>query len=404
MTPAAARPDAVYTKFAIGAGALFALFEIAYFATAHLPYDAVHYLIGWDFVNTWMGGRAALHGHPEFYFDYARYNAVLHHIFAADLPKYNWSYPPHILLLIWPFGLLPYLASYAAWIVAGLCVFLWSAGEGEFDSHRLMFVMFAPVVMVNVLTGQNGLFTGALLFAAVMNWDKRPALSGILFGLLTVKPQLILLVPLALILTRRWRVFFFAATTVTIMIAATSLIYGFHIWRDYLVEATPFQNNMMTHGVGLMLGMMPTVFINARLMGAPLPLAWTLQAVASALALAATVWTFWRRRDPLLSAAMLLTASLLFVLYAFNYDMAALTAVLALLRERADNERIDRALILAVWAMPVVMMFGFFPGIAGSALALLAFGNRLFQRLRKEEAAQSSSAGLPSSAAVLSIT
>jgi hypothetical protein len=139
-------------------------------------------------------------------------------------------------------------------------------------------------------------------------------------------------------------------------------------------------------------------------MGAPLPLAWTLQAVASALALAATAWTFWRRRDPLLSAAMLLTASLLFVPYAFNYDMAALTAVLALLRERADNERIDRALILAVWAMPVVMMFGFFPGIAGSALALLAFGNRLFQRLRKEEAAQSSSAGSPSSAAVLSIT
>ncbi len=397
------KPKPIYRDFAIGAAVLFALFETAYFATARLPYDMLHYLVGWDFVNTWMGARVALHGHPQAYFDYGNYNIVLHRIFAASLPKYNWSYPPHILLLIWPFGLLPYLASYAAWVAAGLAAFLWSASEGRLDGSRLFFLAVAPVVAVNVLTGQNGLFTGALLFAAVMNWDKRPLLSGLLFGLLTVKPQLILLVPLVLILTGRWRVFAAAAGTAALMFAVTSLIYGFHIWQDYLVEAAPFQNRMMTHGVGLMLGMMPTAFINARLMNAPLPLAWSLQIVASALALAATVWTFRQRRDPVLSAAMLLTASLLFTPYAFNYDMAALVAVLALMRERQDNAPADVALILAVWAMPVVMMFGFFPHIAGSALVLLALGYRLFQRLRAAEALQPSAA-LASSATVLSIT
>ena len=397
---------AIYTKFAVGAGILFALFEIVYFATSHPPYDAVHYLFGWDFVNTWMGGRAALHGHPEQYFDYAHYNVALHKLFAANLPKYNWSYPPHILLLIWPFGLLPYMASYVTWVAAGLGLFLWSASEGKFEKQHMLFLLFAPVVMVNILTGQNGLFTGAMLFTAVMNWDRRPTLAGVLFGLLTVKPQLVLLVPLVLILTKRWRVFGFAAATVAMMFAATSLIYGFHIWRDYLAEAALFQNRMMTHGVGLMLGMMPTAFMNARLMNAPLPLAWALQAITSALALAATVWTFWRKRDPLLSAALLFTASLLFTPYAFNYDMAALMAVLALMAQRADNQRIDRTLILALWALPVAMMFGFFPGIAGSALMLLAFGNRLFQRLRNAEIVQpsASSAGLSSSATVLSIT
>jgi hypothetical protein len=394
---------AVYTRFAVGGAILFALFEAVYFATSHPPYDAVHYLFGWDFVNTWMGGRAALGGHPEQYFDYAHYNAVLHAMFAASLPKYNWSYPPHILLLIWPFGLFPYMASYIAWVAAGLGFYLWSARDGEADGGQILFIALAPVAMVNILAGQNGLFTGAALFAALMNWDRRPVLSGILFGLLTVKPQLVLLVPLVLILTKRWRVFAFATATVAVMFALTSLIYGFHIWRDYLTEAAPFQNNMMTHGIGLMLGMMPTVFINARLMHAPLPLAWTLQAITSALALVATVWTFWKKRDPLLSIAMLLTASLLFTPYAFNYDMTALTAVLALMTARADNTRADRALILTVWAMPVVMMFGFFPGIAGSALVLLAFGHRLFRRLGETQPS-ASSAGAANSAAVLSIT
>src|ERR1700761_5454224 len=142
----AARPDSIYAKFAIGAGLLFALLEIAYFATSHPPYDAVHYLFGWDFVNTWMGGRAALAGHPEAYFDYAHYNVVLHKMFAASLPKYNWSYPPHILLLIWPFGLLPYMTSYIAWLIAGLGLYLWSAREGGIDRTQLLFIALAPVV------------------------------------------------------------------------------------------------------------------------------------------------------------------------------------------------------------------------------------------------------------------
>jgi alpha-1,2-mannosyltransferase len=345
-------------------------------------------LFGWDFVNTWLGAKAVVHGQPASLFDLHKYNTFLHSIFSAKVPDHNWSYPPHILLLIWPFEFLPYLASYVAWITIGLALYLWVSNEGG-DRSRFWFLALSPVVMVNILTGQNGFFTGALIVAAFANWDRRPALAGVLFGLLTVKPQLIILIPLVLLLTRRWRVFGFAALAAVAMFATTSLIYGFEIWRVYLLEAVPFQQLVLTKGSGLMLGMMPTAFINARLMGAQLPLAWTLQAITSLTALAATIWTFWRPRDPLLSAAMLLTASLLFTPYAFNYDMAALIAILAKLRERPDNTRADTALILAVWLLPVVMMFGFFIKMAGSTLVLLAFGNRIFERLRKQDIAQS---------------
>ncbi len=46
------------------------------------------------------------------------------------------------------------------------------------------------------------------------------------------------------------------------------------------------------------------------------------------------------------------------------------------MRLRPDNERIDVVLILAVWMLPAVMMLGFFVHVAGSALVLLALGNR----------------------------
>ena len=377
------RADVLYTRFALGAAVLVATFEFFYFRTGHFPYDGLNYLIGWDFLNTWMGGNVALHGHPSAYFDYHRYNTVIHHMFAANMPNYNWSYPPHVLLLIWPFGLFSYVTSYVLWVVTGFGLFLWTASDGKLDRGLLLFLASSPVAFVIVLTGQNGFFTAALLLTALHQWDRRPALAGVMLGLLSVKPQLILLMPLVLMLTGRWRCLAFAALTAMAMAALTTLLYGPAIWRDYLVEAVPFQNIVMTQGIGLMLGMMPTAFINARLMGAPLEFAWVLQALASALALAAIVWTFRKKRDPMLSNAMLLVASLLVTPYSFNYDMAALIAVLAQMRLRPDNERVDLVLILAVWMLPAVMMLGFFVHVAGSALVLLALGNRLFERLKQ---------------------
>ncbi len=390
----------LYTRFALGAGVLFAIFEVFYFRSGHFPYDGLNYVVGWDFVNSWMGGRAALHGGLQTYFEVHRYNAEIHRLFAANVPFHNWSYPPHILLLLWPFGLFPYLASYALWLVAGLGVYLWAASGPKFDRELLLFLALSPVAMVLVLTGQNGFFTGALLLGVLAQWDRRPALAGIMLGLLSVKPQLVLLMPLVLMMTGRWRCLAVAAATAAAMVVLTTGLYGSAVWHGYLAEAVPFQNVVMTRGTGLMLGMMPTAFINARLMGAPDAVAWALQAVTSAIALTAVIWTFRKRRDPMLSNAMLLAASLLVVPYSFNYDMAALIAVLAQMRLRPDNTRIDTALILIVWMLPLVMMLGFFVKLAGSALVLLVLMNRLFERMKQEDAVPTYTIKLSSPASI----
>ena len=57
-------PDDVYAKMTAVA-AVFAVVSIAsYLFISKPPYDMSGYLIGRDFVNTWMGARAALAGHP----------------------------------------------------------------------------------------------------------------------------------------------------------------------------------------------------------------------------------------------------------------------------------------------------------------------------------------------------
>jgi hypothetical protein len=117
------------------------------------------------------------------------------------------------------------------------------------------------------------------------------------------------------------------------------------------------------------------------------------------VALAAVIWTYRRPRDPLLSTAMLLACSLVFSPYAFNYDMAALTVVLARLRDRADNDAMDVALILTLWVMPIAMMAVGFVSHAGlMAIVLLIFMNRLYQRMKTEAGSAAAPLGVLSNA------
>jgi hypothetical protein len=97
------------------------------------------------------------------------------------------------------------------------------------------------------------------------------------------------------------------------------------------------------------------------------------------------VWTFLRRRDPVLSTALLVTAMFMVTPYSFNYDMVVLGWPLALLRQRDDNTALDHALILAVWTLPVTMMaFGIVLHAPIAVLVLPAFAARLVWRLARK--------------------
>jgi alpha-1,2-mannosyltransferase len=106
-----------------------------------------------------------------------------------------------------------------------------------------------------------------------------------------------------------------------------------------------------------------------------------LQWFVAALALAGVVWTYWKRRDPALSLALLVTATFLFTPYILNYDMVVFGFVVALLRERADNTKADHCLLIAVWTLPVTMMIAAVGWVPLAPIVLIAFASRLVWRL-----------------------
>jgi len=371
----------LYFKATIATAVFAAIFGAGYLAGVHPPYDSLGYLVGRDFVNTWMGARAGVSGDAWRWFDLHSYNAALHDTFGPHFPEHNWSYPPHLLLFTWPLAFMPYLAALAFWSAVGFATYFWAAGQGELRADRQLMLVLAPAAIMNLFAGQTGFFAGALTICGLSQLDRRPVLSGVFFGLLTIKPQLGLLLPLMLILTARWRCFVSAAITTIVLIAASAAIFGPEIWTQYLTVAVPVQQAALTGGTGPYLMMMPTPFMNARIMVLPLQWAWIIQGIISAAAVAATIWTFQRRRDPVLSIALLVTASFLVTPYAFNYDMVAFSWVIALLRDHETSTLTDHRLAIAVWTLPVTVIALGLARLPLSSLILVAFAARLLWRL-----------------------
>jgi alpha-1,2-mannosyltransferase len=384
--------DELYYKWMVGAAVFFVVLEIAYLTLAGLPpigkpwIDGTNFVYGRDFLNTWMGGRSMFTGGPEAWFDVRTYNDALRAMLGGPYQEHYWSYPPHVMLFIWPFGLMPYLPAYVVWCGLGIALYLWACSIA-IPRDRMLFLAVAPAVACCIFFGQNGFYTAALLIGGLSNLDRRPILAGVLFGILTIKPQIGMLLPVILLLERRWLTIASAVVTTAILVVLTSMLFGWHVWVAFYDKILPQQHWLTENGGGLLFAVVPTVFYGLRLLHVPLGLDWAVQGVVSAAALAALVWVYWKRRDPALSLAYFVTATFLVTPYILNYDMVVFGFVVALLRDRADNTMRDHQLLIAVWTLPVTMMFAALVFIPLGPIVLIWFAWRLLQRLAQSESA-----------------
>jgi hypothetical protein len=197
----AASPGDPYARYRIVGTALalliiiFAILE--FWGNARHPADR-------DFISFWGAVQLTIAGSPTSAYDGAALHAVQREavtfLKGGEMP---FPYPPFFLLLVIPFGLLPFGAAMAAWSTATFIPYL-IAARRMFPRSGLLAAAFPPV-LVNASIGQNGFLTAAVLIGGTLLLATRPLAAGLLLGCLVLKPQLGLLLPIALLAARQWR-------------------------------------------------------------------------------------------------------------------------------------------------------------------------------------------------------
>lgn len=301
--------------------------------------------LGTDFANVYAAGTFVLEGRADAPFDPTQHHARQREIFGGNTPFYGWHYPPFFLFVAAALALLPYGLALAVWLSTTFVLYLLSirailgfreaspgspAGGSAIDPLWLLFAAAFPAVLVNTGHGQNGFLTAALIGGGLLTLDRRPALAGILLGLLSYKPQFGLMIPLVLVVTQRWRAFAFATMTVAALAIATTLAFGPQVWSAFLAS-TEFSRVVILEAGDTGWHKIQSVFSWIRMWGGSVGLAYALHA-GVVLALCVMLVRLWRSDRPYpLKAGALVIASVLSTPYALDYDLMALAPAIAFL-------------------------------------------------------------------------
>jgi hypothetical protein len=315
------------------------------------------FYLGTDFVNYWSAGRLALWGNVDVVYDIARYRAQLHDWFLPELRPMMFSYPPHALLGLSLVGAFPYFVGLCLWSLAGLAGFIavaFGRTPQRDDAMLLWAILLAPVVWNNIVHGQIGLLLATLFVGALRALPTRPILAGVLIGVLTIKPQLGLLLAPMLLLLQAWRALAAAIVSTLVLIGLSVAAFGVESWQVYFADTSPYHLRFVETMEGFYRFQMTTPYTLFWFSGLPVKAALALQAVMSVLVALAACAVIRSAADWPLKATVVAFGSVLLVPYVMTYDLAIPFAALVwYLRE--GKVRVDPAglaIIGLAWALP----------------------------------------------------
>lgn len=333
--------------------------------------DERGFIFGRDFVNFWHYGQGAWTGAGASYYDPLVYNARLDALIPGhNYPDQLFSYPPHYMLVAAPFGLLGYHMALAVFTFLGLTLY-WFTIVRPFPDAPLRIALFVvPTIAVLVICGQVSAFLAVLLVWIYRTLDTRPVLAGLLIALLTVKPQIGVLLPVFLLATGRWRVCVYAGLFSAGFLAVSVAVHGWQAWQDYLTVGISNQSATLFQSSPLVLGLMPTVLVDMAVLGASRSGALMVHALAMATALFFMILVIRRTQDAFLRYAAFLVATFLATPYLMAYDTLVLGWVMLTLCTRFETDRLDRITYrLAMSLCPVGVVLTMF-GLPGTPLIL----------------------------------
>lgn len=335
--------------------------HITFFPMAYLNggwlFDVNGLGIPTDFVNVWSAGKLVRDGTPALAYDWDIQKQVQVAVLGQSYPgNFAWHYPPPFLFVAAMLAQFSYAVAFIGWAGVSFVPYLVAMRAIVGRPVGLLLAAGFPVVLTNILVGQNGFLTASLIAGFLYLLPKRPILAGICLGLLSYKPQYGLLFPLALIAAAQWTAFASAGITAIVLAALSWLAFGTESWQAFVHWMPMFSQAFLTEGRAPW-AKLQSIYGLVRFCGGSEQLGWIFQWIMTA-AVAVTVFVIWRSRVRYsLKAAALATGALLATPYLFLYDQMVLAIAIAFLVRIGLHDGFRRYELPAIGFAAFLLMF-----------------------------------------------
>jgi alpha-1,2-mannosyltransferase len=343
---------------------------------------------GWDFLTFWAASRLTLDGKPLAAYSWPAIRHTAQQLSPDIVLPGPWFYPPNFLLLARPFAWVPAPVAYVLFTVLSTALFVFLMRRALPVRHMLVWILGFPGIWLNAAQGQNAAVTASLALAAFLSMRKRPVLAGVFIGLLSIKPHLAILFPLALACAGMWTTFIAAAVTAALFTAVSVAVFGIDIVPVFL-HGLSEANGYIANGT-LPWNQTASLFATLRMAHVPTGPAYVAQACQALAAICAVAWV-WRKSKALeVRATALVAGTFMISPYIYNYDALWLGIPLALVTARAMRDgwlRGELVILCAAWLYPQMadllsLHYGIGPGpVVFASLIFLAV-----RRARVEQA------------------
>lgn len=360
-----------------GIAAGYAIFLGRLFAAHRWVVDAGGAPLATDFLSFWSAGHLALGGKASAAYDWPTMHALQQRLMGHEAAGYlGWAYPPLFFGAAAILATLPYAVAFLTWTVSTLALHAVTLARVVRQNGAGLIACAAPAALGCAMVGQNGFLSAALFAGVLLQLETRPILAGLLLGLLTYKPHLGLLFPIALIFGGHWRAMLSAAAA-TAVILLLSWLWTPGSLAAFVQHMGGMSQNFLTLGAAgfykhqSLYGLLRTLGVGDH------P-AFAAQG-ALLVAMAAFVAWLWRgRHSPALKGAGLVAASLLATPYLYFYDLPILSVAIAFLwRDHPFQRRETLLLVGAQLVMAAIMVADAPMGFAGTVMVLMAILSRL---------------------------
>lgn len=276
-------------------------------------------LVGRDFSDIWLAGRAARAGiNPS---DPAAFAAFGRSLFGDHI--YNWPYPPPMLFAAVPISVLPHDVGFFVWNTVTAALFYVACRPFVPRNLRLL-VLLTPAALLSMIFGQTGFLIGALWFFA-FRWAP-------LAALLLIKPHMGFLAGVNVLTS--WPKALIGVAMGLALIVASALVFGG--WHDFFSSAGSAQAAAIWNHRWITWVLVSTApGVGYGVYG------WLLFAAGAAWLLSRdfNVWT----------AA---TATMLISPYGYHYDMTVICAGLLLLLHERKLTPVETVVIVIAFLSP----------------------------------------------------
>ena len=293
--------------------------------------------VGADFLCFWVASKGAADGAAPALYDWSQLRPMIEHYIGHGFDGFlPWKYPPIALLVFMPLALLSEPAAHLVWALStfGLLLFVIYRIAGRM---AVLAAIAAPLTPPEILMGQNGSATAAALGMGLLLCDRRRFLAGMFFGLLACKPQLCVMLPVALLMRRDWRTIAGAATSAIALVIASIFVHGPATWVAFL-------NSLRGNAAAFAEGSVPwsaiqSAYAATRALGGRPDLAFAVQTIVTVAAVAAVVAIERRTSSNALKSAAICAATVLATPFILVYDLTVLGVGMAFLAREASFHR-----------------------------------------------------------------